>query len=84
MRDLLIFSLVGSFVLTVLLNTLPKAFPGAATRAEQALHRRFDRMQQPSGGSGGGGLKVVVPWKAMIVVSIGLTVLINVIGALAG
>lgn len=83
MRDLLIFSLVGSFVLTVLLNTLPKAFPGAAKRAEQALHGQLDRMQQPSDGSGG-RVKVVFPWKTMLVVSIGLTVLINVIGALAG
>ncbi len=83
MRDILIISLVGSFVLTVVLNTLPKAFPGAAKRAEQAVHRQLDRMQ-PSGGSGGGGTKVVFPWKAMIIVSVGLTILINVIGALAG
>ncbi len=84
MRDLLIFSLVGSFVLTVLLNTLPRAFPGAATRVERAVHRQLDRLHQPADGTGGGGLKVVVPWKAMIVVSVGLTVLVNVIGALAG
>ena len=35
--------------------------------------------QQPAGADAERGVRVIVPWKAMLVVSIGLTVLLNVL-----
>ncbi len=83
MRDFLVVSLVGSLVLTVLLNVVPRVFPGATQRAEAELHRRFTEAD-PGADATGRRVRVFFPWKAMLAISIGLTVLLNVIGALVG
>jgi hypothetical protein len=71
--DWLVTSIVLSVVLTVVLNVALRAFPGAGDRAarrlEQAARRdRGDRRAQ-----------VWFPWKAMLVASLGLTVVLNLL-----
>ena len=69
----LAISLVLSVVLTVALNVALRLFPGANERVARGLERltEDDREQQ--------GPRVFVPWKAMLVASVVLTILANVI-----
>ncbi len=84
MRDFLIQSAVASVVLTVALNFLPRLFPNATRKAEQEVHRRVeDAWSDREPGDGGPRVKVFFPWKAMLIISIVLTVLVNVAGAFA-
>ena len=77
----LLISVVLSVVLTVVLNVGLRAFPGAGDRAARRMDEwaaprvedRFDsRTPQPR-------VKVLFPWKAMLIGSLILTVLLNVI-----
>ena len=71
------FSLGLSIVLTVLLNVVLRAFPDAGRRAARSLEasmwrpavdpRRNDRR-----------VRMLVPWKAMIIASLILTVVLNI------
>ena len=84
MRDFLVSSLIASVVLTVLLNLLPRLFPGATRKAEQEIHRRVEYAwdgREP--GDDGPRVKVFFPWKAMLLISIGLTIVVNLVGAFA-
>lgn len=66
--DWLVTSIALSIVLTVVLNVALRAFPRAGERIDRALVRTT--AQRPGGG-------VSIPWKAMIVVSLVLTVGLN-------
>lgn len=68
--DWLVASLVLSVVLTVVVNVALRAFPRAGDRIGRSLTRIAE--ERPSGG-------VYVPWKAMIVVSVVLTVGLNLL-----
>jgi hypothetical protein len=74
----IVVSLVLSLVLTVVLNLGVRAFPNGSRRFE-------DRTEQwmASRADGGPRVRVFFPWKAMLIGSIVLTVLLNVIAALA-
>jgi uncharacterized protein YjeT (DUF2065 family) len=82
MSDWLIVSIVGSVVLTVLLNLLPMLFPKTARRAQERMieeiHKQHDWEDDAT--RAGPSVKVFFPWKAMLVGSLVLTVLINLIG----
>ena len=82
MSDWLIVSIVGSVVLTVLLNLLPMLFPKTARRAQERMieeiHKQHDWEDDAT--RAGPAVKVFFPWKAMLVGSLVLTVLINLIG----
>ena len=74
--DWLLFSLVASVILTVALNLLPRLFPGMGRKLGQTAERRFlDRMEDHTTGSP--RLRIVFPWKLMLIVSIGGTILLN-------
>ncbi len=86
-------SIIASVVLTLLLNLLPRLFPKATDRAEQRLHEQVRRTfeEREAGDSNGGGsrvggsrVKVFFPWKAMLAISVVLTVLVNVAGYFSG
>ena len=80
MGQFLLWSLIGSVVLTVALNLLPALFPDAARRTEERIVRQVEtRDTEP----GRGRVRVFFPWKAMIAVSLGLTVLLNVAACVA-
>lgn len=84
MQDFLIQSLVASVVLTVLINVVPRFFPTQTKNVERKLHDKIeeafreDDIRRESGNRP--RIKVFFPWKAMLVISIVLTVLLNVIG----
>ncbi|HWJ61202.1 MAG TPA: hypothetical protein VNS19_04460 [Acidimicrobiales bacterium] len=65
----LVASIVLSVVLTVVLNVALRAFPGAGERIDRKLTQVAE--DHPDGG-------VIVPWKAMIIGSIILTIGLNV------
>ena len=85
MPDWLLISIVGSVALTLLLNLLPMLFPKASRRARDRLidemneHQR--RIDAPEPGP---RVRVFFPWKAMLVGSLVLTVVVNLLGWLAG
>jgi hypothetical protein len=70
----LMVSIVLSIVLTVVLNVAVRAFPGGADRAT----RRLDDWTARSSDYDGPRVRVFFPWKAMLIGSIVLTVLVNV------
>lgn len=84
MQDFLIQSLIASLVLTVLINVVPRFFPKQTRTVEKKLHEKIeeafkeDDIRRESGNKP--RVKVFFPWKAMLVISIVLTVLLNVIG----
>jgi len=88
MQDFLIQSLIASVVLTVLINVLPRLFPNQSRKVERQIHEKIeeafkeddDRRQQGNKPR----VKVFFPWKAMLIISIVLTVLVNVVGIFAG
>ena len=77
----LLGSLIVSVVLTVVLNVGLRAFPNAGNRAARTLEERA--WQERAGRRDEGRVRVFFPWKAMLVVSILLTVLLNLILLLA-
>jgi len=86
MQDFLLQSLIASLVLTVLINVVPRFFPKQTQNAERKIHQQiedafndFDKEKQ-GGEKGKPRVKVFFPWKAMLVISIVLTVLLNLIG----
>lgn len=82
MQDFVVVSLVASVVLTLLLNVLPRLFPKTARKTEQAVHQRMEEAfeQQPRDGA---RVKVFFPWKAMLAISVGLTVVVNLVSYFA-
>jgi hypothetical protein len=84
MSDFLLYSIVGSIVLTLLVNLLPLLFPKSSQRAKdkivesvQAQREAAERGEKPR-------VQVFFPWKWMLIGSVVLTILINVIAAVAG
>ena len=75
----LLVSLVASLALTALLNVAIRLWPGAAHRGEQQLTDWAQRQRAAEIDSDERRVRVIVPWKAMIVASVGLTILLNVV-----
>jgi hypothetical protein len=73
----LLLSLILSVVLTVILNVGLRAFPNAGNRAARALEERA--WDEGRGARDDRRVRVYFPWKAMLVVSILLTVLLNLV-----
>ncbi len=68
----LLFSILLSVGLTVLLNLLPRVFPGVQARMEGKLSERF---KQDNGGDS--QVRVFFPWKFMLIGSIVLSLALN-------
>lgn len=79
----LVVSLLASVVLTVALNVAIRLFPGAADRGARRVDDWAQRQQAAELGDADRRVRVVVPWKAMLLASIGLTILLNVVLRLA-
>lgn len=73
----ILISIVGSIVLTFALNVLPRLFPRTARRVQRKL---AEPVQRDTGAPP--KLKVYFSWKAMLIGSIVLTIIINLIGHL--
>ena len=83
MSNFIIYSLVGSIVLTAVLNILPLLFPNAATKMQKKIEENARRAIEQHEDSNLPRVKVFFPWKAMLIGSVVLTVLVNLIGSLA-
>jgi hypothetical protein len=79
----LAFSIVASVVLTVLLNVGLRLFPSAGRGLSQWLAERAAPGPGPSDGEPERRVRVIAPWRAMLVASLVLTVVLNLVLALA-
>ena len=70
----LVASIVLSVVLTLLLNVALRAFPDAGRRLAERASRLDDDAR-----TNGSRVRVFAPWKAMILVSALLTILVNLV-----
>jgi len=71
-------SLVLSIVLTIVLNVVLRAFPDLGDR----IGRKFEELEartHRADPADGRRVRVVVPWKAMIIASVALTILVNLV-----
>ena len=75
MMQWLALSIVASVVLTIVLNVALRLFPGASDR----LEREVADLASPtrSNRTDDSRVRVVVPWRAMLLVSLILTVVVN-------
>ena len=80
MNDFLLYSIIASVVLTVILNVLPLLFPNVAVKIQRKFEEHAHRSINQHEGDTPPRVKVFFPWKAMLIVSIVLTVLVNLIG----
>jgi hypothetical protein len=80
MPGFLIASIVVSVVLTVLVNLALRA-PGARRRVADQVQQMVERSErsEPDGRRSGSGVRVIFPWKAMLIASLVLTVLLNLV-----
>ncbi len=73
----LVLSIVLSIVLTVVLNLGVRAFPNGPRRLQERADSWVERQADDSSPR----VRVFFPWKAMLIGSIVLTVLLNLIAA---
>ncbi len=83
MNNFIITSIIASVVLTVALNVLPLLFPNAAAKAQKKLEENAKRAIEQHEDDGRPRVKVFFPWKAMLIGSLVLTVLVNLVGLFA-
>ena len=83
MPQWLLVSIVLSIVLTVVVNLVLWLFPGAGRRVADGFGRLAENADRRTPEGGGSHVRVIVPWKAMLIGSIVLTVVINLLLALS-
>ncbi len=76
--DWLVISVVLSVVVTVLLNVGLRMFPSANDRAARSLAQRMTPTPDDRW-TGDRRVKVFFPWRAMLIGSLVLTVLLNLV-----
>ena len=79
----LVVSIVLSVVLTVAVNVVLWLFPGAGRRAADGIGRLTESADRRAPEGGGPHVRVIVPWKAMLIASIVLTLALNLLLLLA-
>jgi hypothetical protein len=75
----LVVSIVLSVVLTVVVNLVLWLFPGGGRRRADGLGHLAEDADRRSREHGGSDVRVIVPWKAMLIGSIVLTVALNLV-----
>ncbi len=83
MANFLLISLIGSIALTLALNFLPAIFPNAAAKAERKIVEKMQQTHSDCLNPDTPKVRVFFPWKIMLIGSVVLTVLVNLVGALA-
>jgi len=83
MNNFILYSIIGSIVLTVLLNVLPLLFPKASDKLQKKIEDNARRSIEQHEDDNQPIVKVFFPWKAMLIGSLVLTVLVNLIGWLS-
>ena len=83
MKDFLLISIIASILLTLALNLLPMFFPNIAAKADRKIIEKMQDTHNNRVNPETPKLRVFFPWKAMILISIGLTLAVNLIGFMA-
>jgi uncharacterized protein YjeT (DUF2065 family) len=83
MSQWIVVSIVLSIVLTVVINLALWLFPGAGRRIADGLGRLADNADRTADDRRGSHVRVIVPWKAMLIGSIVLTLALNLLVLLA-
>jgi len=83
MSNFLIISIIGSIVLTVAVNLLPALFPNAAAKAERKILESVQKTHDDRADPNTPKVRVFFPWKAMLLISIVLTVAVNLVEFMA-
>ena len=83
MKDFFLTSLIASIVLTLVLNLLPMLFPNVAAKAERKIVEKMQETHKDRIDPNTSNVRVFFPWKVMLVISILLTIAVNVIGGIA-
>ena len=76
MPSWLLFSIIASVVLTVVLNVGLRLFPGIGQSAERRFLEQAERTAQGQR-TGKSGVRVIFPWKTMLIVSLLGTLALN-------
>ena len=74
-----VVSVVVSVVLTMLLNVAIRVWPGAADRGAERITDWARGREAAADPGERGRVRVIVPWKAMVIASIVATVLLNLV-----
>lgn len=82
MNNFIIYSIVASVILTVILNILPLLFPNTAAKIQKKIEENARQAIAQHEDDNRPRVKVFFPWKAMLIGSIVLTVLINIISSI--
>ena len=84
MGNFVVNSIVASIVLTLLLNLLPLLFPNFAAntmrKIEETARQKIDQQEDTARPN----IKVFFPWKAMLIGSIVLTIVVNLVRMFSG
>lgn len=83
MSNFLLTSLIASVLLTLALNLLPALFPNAAAKAERKMVEAMQDSHQNRVDPNTPKVRVFFPWKAMLIISLVLTVGVNLISLVA-
>ncbi len=78
MSQFLITSIIASVGLTLALNLIPRLFPNASRRAADRMREALEDQVRETESGRRPRVRVFFPWKAMLLISIVLTVFANV------
>ena len=84
MGNFVLYSIVGSIVLTLLLNFLPLLFPNFAHNTMRKIEESAKRTIEQHEDDNQPRVKVFFPWKGMLIGSVILTILVNLVQMFAG
>lgn len=77
MSDFIFYSIIASVVLTLALNLLPRLFPNASRRTMDKVQEKLEEQDSRAENGERPRVQVFFPWKAMLLISIILTVFLN-------
>lgn len=83
MKEFLLTSLIASILLTLALNLLPMIFPNMAAKAERKVVETMQKTHDDRVNPSSPKIRIFFPWKMMILISVGLTIAVNLIGFIA-
>lgn len=83
MSNFILYSILASVVLTAVLNILPLLFPNSAAKIQKKIEENARHAIEQHEDATRPRVTVFFPWKAMLIGSIVLTLLVNFIGLLA-
>ena len=84
MGNFVVNSIIASVVLTLLLNLLPLLFPNFAANTMRKIEESARQKVEQQDDASRPNIKVFFPWKAMLIGSVILTVVVNLVRMFSG